>query len=224
VVQPGLRERKRRRTHDTISAVAIALFLERGYDEVSVADIAEAAEVSKPTLFRYFPSKEDLVLHRIADHKGEAARVVETRGTGVEPVDALHRHFVDGLASRNPVTGLNDVPEVLAYHRLVFETPALAARVVGFAADDEAALAAALAAAEAEAPGRPASGRPVVTSGGTAPAVPPALAAALRAAQIVAVQRVLARDNWRQLIAGRTADDLYPDAVAAADHGFGSLS
>jgi len=43
---------------------AVSLFLERGFDRVSVNDIATAAEISKPTLFRYFPTKEDLVLHR----------------------------------------------------------------------------------------------------------------------------------------------------------------
>ncbi|EXG79435.1 TetR family transcriptional regulator [Cryptosporangium arvum] len=195
----GLRERKRQRTHDTISATAIGLFLERGFDAVSVADVADAADVSKPTLFRYFPTKEDLVLHRIGDHMGEAARVV--RGSA-DPIGALHRHFVDGLTRRDPVTGLNDVPEVLAYHRLVFETPALAARRAAFTDEDERALAAALVAA----PGNAGE-----------------LAAELRAAQVLAVQRVLARDNWRQLIDGRSADDLYPDAVAAADYAFGTL-
>ncbi|GAA0280668.1 TetR family transcriptional regulator [Cryptosporangium japonicum] len=195
----GLRERKRQRTHDTISATAIGLFLERGFDAVSVADVAEAADVSKPTLFRYFPTKEDLVLHRIGDHLGEAARVV--RGHA-DPIDALHRHFVDGLTRRDPVTGLNDVPEVLAYHRLVFETPALAARRAAFADEDERALAEAL----------------VAAPDGTG-----ALAAELRAAQVLAVQRVLARDNWRHLVEGRSADSHYPDAVAAADYAFGTL-
>src|SRR3954468_6075529 len=75
----GLRERKRARTHAAISEAAIALFLERGFDHVSVAQVAEAAEVSKRTLFAYFPAKEDLVVHRFADHETEAARVVGPR-------------------------------------------------------------------------------------------------------------------------------------------------
>src|ERR1041384_1062279 len=139
----GLRERQRQRTHDTISATAISMFLSKGYDQVSVAEIAQAAEVSKPTLFRYFPTKEDLVLHRIADHQGEAARVV--RGAaGTSPLDALHQHFVAGLERRDPTTGLNDHPQVLAYHRMIFETPGLQARVAGYVAADEEALAAAI--------------------------------------------------------------------------------
>lgn len=76
----GLRERKRQQVHEAISAAAITLFLERGFDEVPVAEVAAAAGISKPTLFKYFPTKEDLVLHRISDHQGEAARVVRERG------------------------------------------------------------------------------------------------------------------------------------------------
>ncbi|SCD65425.1 transcriptional regulator, TetR family, partial [Streptomyces sp. SolWspMP-sol7th] len=61
---PGLRERKRLQTYRHVSETAIALFLARGFDAVPVAEIAAVAGVSKPTLFRYFPTKEDLVLHR----------------------------------------------------------------------------------------------------------------------------------------------------------------
>ena len=86
--------------------------------------------MSKPTLFKYFPTKEDLVLHRIADHQGEAARVVRRARPGEAPLAALRRHFLDGLERRDPVTGLNDHPGCSAYHRMVFETPSLAARVL----------------------------------------------------------------------------------------------
>ncbi|WP_360145900.1 TetR family transcriptional regulator [Asanoa sp. NPDC050611] len=194
----GLRERKRQRTHDAVSAAAIALFLERGFDRVSVADVAAAAEISKPTLFRYFPSKEDLVLHRFADHAGEAARVV--RQAGQAPLAALHAHFLDGLARRDPVTGLNDHPQVLAFHNMVFSTPSLSGRVNDYISRDEDAL------AEALTPGLD------------------ALTARLAAAQILAVQRVLARENWRLLAAGSSADDLHDTARAAADRAFRLLA
>ncbi|BCB78670.1 TetR family transcriptional regulator [Phytohabitans flavus] len=192
----GLRERKKQRTHDTISAAAIALFLDRGYDAVSVADVADAAEVSKPTLFKYFPTKEDLVLHRIADHQGEAARVVRERRPGESPLAALRRHFLDGLDRRDPVTGLNDHERVLAYHRMVFSTPSLAARVASFAEADEVALAEAL-------------------GGG--------LTARVAAGAIVAAQRILARDNWQRLIDGQPAEEVHPEAVAAADRAYDLL-
>ncbi|MFI6513217.1 TetR family transcriptional regulator [Streptosporangium sp. NPDC050855] len=195
----GLRERKRRQVHETISATAVSLFLERGFDEVSVAEVAAAAEVSKPTLFKYFPTKEDLVLHRISDHQGEAARVVRERGPGQAPLEALHRHFLAGLERRDPVTGLNDHPEVLGYHRMVFTTPALAARVFRYMALDEEALAVALT------------------------EVTDDLTARLVAGQVLTVQRVLARRNWQVLVEGETAERAHPAAVAAADHAFALL-
>ncbi|GAA1019924.1 TetR family transcriptional regulator [Acrocarpospora pleiomorpha] len=194
MVEPtGLRARKKARTRDTIADAAISLFLAHGFDPVSVADIAAAAEVSKPTLFRYFPAKEDLVLHRIADHQGEAARVARDRQPGISPLTALHRDFRAGLDRRDPVTGLNDHPVVLAFHRLVFTTPSLAARVTQYMLDNEEALAAVL--------------------GGD-------ITARIQAAQVIAVERVLARTNWQRIVAGQTADDVYPEAVADADRAF----
>ncbi|MBV1850627.1 TetR/AcrR family transcriptional regulator [Catellatospora tritici] len=197
MIEPtGLRARKKARTHDTIADTAISLFLAHGFDAVSVADIAAAAEVSKPTLFRYFATKEDLVLHRFADHGGEAARVVRDRGPDVTPLTALHQHFRAGLDRYDPVTGLNDHPEVLAFHRLVFTTPSLAGRVTQYLLDDEKALA------------------DVLGSG---------ITARLQAAQVLAVQRVLAQTNWQKLADGRTARDVHPEAVADADQAFAQL-
>jgi AcrR family transcriptional regulator len=193
---PGLRARKKERTRDAIGAAAVSLFLERGFDRVSVNDVAAAAEVSKPTLFRYFPTKEDLVLHRFADHQGEAARVVRDRGPGEDPVAALHRHFRDGLDRYDPVTGLNDHPEVVAFHRLVFTTPSLAGRLTRYQLDDEEALADALG---------------------------EGVQARVRAAQVLAVQRVLARANWQRIADGRTAVSVRPEAVADADEAFRRL-
>ena len=192
----GLRARKRERTRDAIADAAISLFLARGFDQVPVADIAARAEVSKPTLFRYFPAKEDLVLHRIADHNGEAARVVRERPPGVSPLAALHRHFLAGLDRRDPVTGLNDHPEVLAFHEMVFTTPSLAGRLNQYTLDDEEALAAAL--------------------GGD-------ITARLLAAQVLVVRRVLARANWQKLKAGRSADAVRSEALADADRAFALL-
>lgn len=194
----GLRARKKARTHDAIADAAISLFLAHGFDEVSVSDIAAAAEVSKPTLFRYFPTKEDLVLHRFADHQGEAARVVRDRGPGVGPVAALHRHFRAGLDRYEPVTGLNDHPVVVEFHRLVFTTPSLAGRLTQYTLADEQAL------AEALDPG-------------------PDLPARLLAAQVIAVQRVLARANWQRIADGHSAREAHAEAVADADHAFARL-
>lgn len=190
----GLRERKKQRMYQDVSDIAVRLFLERGFDAVSVAEVAAAAGISKPTLFRYFPAKEDLVLHRIADHETEAARVVAGEA---DPVDALRRHFLAGLERRDPVTGLNDHPGVLAFHRLLYGTPSLVARAYAHQERSEAALAEAL--------------------GGD-------LAARLAAAQIIAVQRVLALENWRRIAAGEPVTEVAPDAVAAAERAFRRLA
>ncbi|MEV6037056.1 TetR family transcriptional regulator [Nonomuraea sp. NPDC052116] len=195
----GLREIQRQRVHEAISTAAISLFLERGFDEVPVTEIAAAAGVSKPTLFKYFPTKEDLVLHRIADHQGEAARVVRGREPGERPLEALRRHFLDGLARRDPVTGLNDHPEVVAYHRMVFSTPSLAARLFQHMAQDEEALAEALGEITDE------------------------LTAGLVAGQVLAAQRVLARRNWAMLAEGRPMTEVEREAIRAAERAFSLL-
>jgi AcrR family transcriptional regulator len=195
----GLRDRKKQQTHDALSQAAIGLFLERGFDEVSVADIAAAADVSKPTLFKYFATKQDLALHRISDHAHEAARVV--RASAVSPVEALRDHFLDGLERRDPVTGLNDHPEVLAYYRLIFMTPALATRLYQFIAADQTALAEAL------------------TEAGDDD-----LEAELTAAQLISTQQVLSRRNWLALSTGTSADAQYEKAVDEAGHAYGRLT
>lgn len=192
---PGLRERKKQRMYETVSDIAVRLFMEKGFDAVSVAEVAAAAEISKPTLFRYFPAKEDLVLYRIADHEGEAARVVA--GAEVTAVEALRRHFLEGLERGDPVTGLNDHPDVLAFHALLYGTPSLVARAHTHQERSEAALAEVL--------------------GGD-------LDARLVAGQIMAVLRVLALENWRRIAAGERVADVRPDAVAAAERAFGRLT
>ncbi|GGU94319.1 TetR family transcriptional regulator [Streptomyces cavourensis] len=192
----SLRERKKQLTYRAISDAAIAMFLERGFDKVSVAEVAAAADISKPTLFRYFPAKEDLALHRFADHEDEAARVVDGRGPGESPLAALHRHFLAGLDRRDPVTGLCDVPQVLAFHRLLYGTPALVARLYAYQGRSEAALARALG---------------------------DGVTARLAAGQIIAVLRILAEENWRRIDAGESADAVYAGAVRAAEEAFVQL-
>ncbi|WP_189323153.1 TetR/AcrR family transcriptional regulator [Streptomyces flaveus] len=193
----GLRERKKRRMYQEVSDLAIALFLEKGFEKVSVAEVAAVAEISKPTLFRYFPAKEDLVLHRFADHEDEAARVVDERAEGQSPLEALRVHFLGGLERCDPVTGLNDAEPVLAFHRLLYGTPSLVARLSGFLERSEEALARAL--------------------GGD-------LEARLAAGQIVAVRRILAMENVRRMAAGECAEEVRADAVAAAELAFRQLT
>ncbi|MFG3022030.1 TetR/AcrR family transcriptional regulator [Streptomyces sp. NPDC048254] len=191
--ETGLRARKKRRMYEDVSDIAVRLFLAKGFDAVPVAEVAAAAGISKPTLFRYFPVKEDLVLHRIADHETEAARLV----AGAEsPVGVLRQRFLDGLRRNDPITGLNDHPQVLAFHTLLNSTATLVARQHTYLERSEAALAEAL--------------------GGT-------LDARLAAGQIIAVQRILAQDNWRRIVAGEGVEEVREDAVRAAERAFERL-
>ncbi|WP_158889365.1 TetR/AcrR family transcriptional regulator [Amycolatopsis anabasis] len=203
VSEQGLRERKKQRTHRAISDAAIRLFLESGFDKVSVAEIAAAAEVSKPTLFKYFPTKEDLVLHRFADHSEEAATVVRERPARQPPLGALRGHFVAGLRARDPITGLSDDPEVLAFSRLLYGTPSLVARLSQFT--DRSTLALADALREATGTG------------------PEDLTALLAAGQIITVQRLLALENYRRIASGQSSDERYPAAIADANRAFALL-
>ncbi|MEW2218605.1 helix-turn-helix domain-containing protein [Streptomyces sp. NPDC006990] len=205
----GLRARKRQRTYRAISDAAVSLFLEKGFGTVSVSEIAEAAEVSKPTLFRYFPTKEDMALHRFADHEDEAARVVAGRPARESPLTALENHFLAGLEARDPVTGLCDEPEVLSFHRLLYGTPELVARLHSYTARSEEALAEALAAGAADGP----------ADAGTAPD----LTARLAAGQLVTCQRVLATANWRRIADGASADSVSAAAGEDARRAFALL-
>ncbi|MFI9638516.1 TetR/AcrR family transcriptional regulator [Micromonospora sp. NPDC051925] len=199
--RPGLRERKKQRTHAAISEAAIALFLRHGFTQVSVAQVAEAAEVSRRTLFAYFPTKEDLVVHRLADHETEAGRVVRARPAGTTPLTALREHFLRGLRERDPITGLNDSSDVRRLNRMILDVPSLVARMQRFKTGAERALAEAL----------------------QETAATPELTARLAAAQIVAVQWALAQDNAERLAHGEPASERYAGAVNDAEHAFALL-
>jgi len=117
----NLRERKKTLTRDAIESRALELFLERGYDRVRVEDICAEALVSPRTFFRYYASKEDLVLGRLRAHLMQAERLFDTRPAG-EPIrDALHAAItrVAGDYGTEP-------DRELARLRLVTTTPALA--------------------------------------------------------------------------------------------------
>jgi AcrR family transcriptional regulator len=196
----GLRELKKQRTRAAISATAIELFVRHGFDQVSITQVAEAAEVSRRTLFSYFPTKEDLVVHRFADHETEEARVLRT--TPGPALRVLREHFLNGLRTRDPITGLTDSADVLALARLMVETPALSARMLAFRENGELALAEALQDTE------------------HLPEVP----ARLAAAQISAVLWTLSMRNFINAANGRSAAEAEADALADAEQGFDLLS
>jgi AcrR family transcriptional regulator len=91
----GLRAWKKARTRTTISDVATGLFMRDGFEAVTLAQIAAAAEVSVKTVFNYFPSKEDLFFDRADDVIGALVDAVVERPAGVTVVGALHRVLAD---------------------------------------------------------------------------------------------------------------------------------
>ncbi|RKT10929.1 TetR family transcriptional regulator [Streptomyces sp. 1114.5] len=195
-----LRERKKIQTGMRIWHTAIGLFAERGFDQVSVAEIAAAAEVSKMTVFNYFPTKEDLVMAPLEQHLDEPARVVRERAPGTSAVVALREHYLAALERFDPSTGLSDDPVVLNVVRVIHQTPALAIRATaGFDRKTQTLLAAELLAQD------PAHDE---------------LTARVAAAQLVAAQLTLTGENQRRMLAGERAADILPDALGATRRAF----
>jgi len=89
----GLRERKKRETREALTRAALELFAERGYDETTLAEIAEAAGVSTRTIFAYFPSKEDILFATTQAMCDALARALVERPAGTDALTAL-REFI----------------------------------------------------------------------------------------------------------------------------------
>ncbi|MEU5049447.1 TetR/AcrR family transcriptional regulator [Streptomyces sp. NPDC021096] len=104
----GLRERKKRQTRQHISDVATGLFLERGFDAVTIAEIAAAADVSVNTVYNYFPAKEDLFLDREDDVVQWLATVVRDRPAGESAAEAVLRALRAEVVALSPRLGLVD--------------------------------------------------------------------------------------------------------------------
>ncbi|MEU6852436.1 helix-turn-helix domain-containing protein [Actinacidiphila alni] len=115
----GRRERKKAATRQALADAALKLFLERGYEQVGVKDIADAADVSVTTLFKHFGSKEALVFDQDADKEAALVAAVRDRPAGRSVPDALRDHI---LVSRFAY-GAN--PELRRFLDLVESTPAL---------------------------------------------------------------------------------------------------
>ncbi len=123
----GLRERKKQRTRQLIADTAWRLFAERGFDQVPVAEVAAEAEVSEATVFNYFPTKEDLVFHRMEAFEQELLSAIRDRPAGESIVQAFGRFVLMPrglLASDDP----GATEDMRAVARLFTGSPALLAR------------------------------------------------------------------------------------------------
>ena len=116
---PGLRERKKARTRATIQEHAVRLFREQGYDATTVEEVAEAAEVSPSTVFRYYPAKEDLVISD--EYDPLLVEAFEAQPPDLGPLQVLRR------ALRVTFSDMTSAELVLQRERimLVLSVPAL---------------------------------------------------------------------------------------------------
>ena len=115
----GRRERKKAATRQALADAALRLFLDRGYDQVSVRDIAEAADVSTTTVFKHFHSKEALVFDQDTDQEAALIAAVRDRPEGVSVPDALRDHMLRLHADGD------DDPGLARFIELTESTPAL---------------------------------------------------------------------------------------------------
>jgi AcrR family transcriptional regulator len=92
-METGRRERKKQQTRQVISDVATRLFLERGFDTVTVAEVARAADVAVQTVFNHFPAKEDLFFDEPGWWTGPA-RAIREAPEGVDPLTVLEAQYV----------------------------------------------------------------------------------------------------------------------------------
>jgi AcrR family transcriptional regulator len=117
----GLRQRKKQATREALVRAAMELFVERGYDETTLAEIAEAAGVSTRTIFAYFPGKEDILFSAYRSMRDALVQAFEQRPAGTDALTAL-RDFI--LSSAHEKTELDhklgcviDADPTLASHR-----------------------------------------------------------------------------------------------------------
>ena len=126
-VGPGLRERKKQQTRQLLERTARQLFAERGFEQVSIAEIARAAEVSEATVFNYFPTKEDLVYGRMQTFQDALLQAIRERPAG-EPVLAAFGRFVLEPRGLLAAADAGAAEELGRVSRLIANSPALLAR------------------------------------------------------------------------------------------------
>jgi AcrR family transcriptional regulator len=178
--RPGLRERKKQMTREAILGAAERLFAQNGYDGVTVAQIADAANVSVKTLFTYFDSKEDLVFGGEDDVRDALCAAVRDRPPGQSALEAM-RGFLKALARMDG----EDAGGIEGFHTAYGAVPQLHARLLLMFERFEAALARVLA----------------EESGEEATAPAPRLAAA----QLVSLLRLITSEEARERIVSRPA-------------------
>ena len=126
----GLRELKKEQTRQLIADTAWRLFAERGFDRVSVAEIARAAQVAEATVFNYFPCKEDLFYSRLESFGTRLADEVGARPPGEPALAAFRRALTaeGGLLARVEAGDADALERLRTINRMIGASPALLAR------------------------------------------------------------------------------------------------
>lgn len=123
----GLRERKKRATRDAIAATARRLFAQHGYDAVTVAEIAVAADVSEKTVFNHFATKEDLVFAGGEERLAQLQAAIAQRPPGTAVLDVFRASteaMLEAIAA-----GVDETGDRLVVPRIVRDSPALQERL-----------------------------------------------------------------------------------------------
>jgi AcrR family transcriptional regulator len=116
-IELGLRARKKEQTRRAISEAAAELFLERGFDAVTVAEVARAADVSEGTVFNYFPTKEDLFYDQMEVFETALVEAVRARKSGESVLSAFRRFVLDrsrGLAEEERADVIANAARLIA--------------------------------------------------------------------------------------------------------------
>jgi AcrR family transcriptional regulator len=204
----GRRERKKRETRQAIAAAAMRLFTERGFDHVTIAEIADAADVSVNTVFNYFPTKEDLFFGQHQPMEAGLAHLIRTREPGEPVVGFLRRHLLASLEHfREQVPSHRSAVQEISH--MMQTSPVLQARAALLAQHIENDLAQALA--------------------GDMKAKPEDITPRLVASQVLALYTTLFAEGERRRLAGQTSDEIHMALEASAmtgldllEHGIGT--
>ena len=200
VSEMGLRARKKQRTRQAIAEAAFRLFEQRGFEQVTVAEVARAADVSEGTVFNYFPTKEDLFYPQMEEFEAMLVQAVRDRPAG-EPVSTA---FARALLERTGRLGTDERAELIARtSRTIEASPSLQSREREVVEHAVRALAALLA---EETGARPTDAEPLAV-----------------AWALMGVQRALTVYVRSSILAGRRGPKLAADVRAQARRAFARL-
>jgi AcrR family transcriptional regulator len=204
-MEMGLRERKKAQTRQLIADTAWRLFADRGFERVTVAEVAREAEVAVATVFNYFPTKEDLFFFRLEAFGADLVEAVAGRAAGEPALAAFRRQLLGagGLLAQVETGDDQALERLRTVNRVIAASPALQAREQQAFAHTAAALADRLAAGQH---------------------LPGVLDAHVVANALVGVQRALVDYTRQRVLAEERPAGLAADVRATAERAFALLA